>query len=180
MIDDARIDAILNAGVATTTLPSGLQVRGTLPDEVDIIRRGLVPPDLRVALLAEAKREAGIVDDEAVEAAGTGLFWLEVKAAAFIEDVRLADDEPWQARTVSIEQFRRMSPADRAHLRDLVQRRSEVAELEPFRDGRPGADGGEDGRALADEAERAPADPGRPGGVRPRRGAGAAAGARGS
>lgn len=163
---DDRLERILNAGVETTTLPSGLQLRGVRPSVEDLIQRRALPADLRQALADAADHVEDDDHDAAQENAAIGLEYLELRAAAFAREYRFADAEAWLPITITIEQLRRMSEEDRDHLRAFTQRRAEVAAFEPFRDVDRGADPRPHGEDVAHDPKPVAANPRRRRGVR--------------
>jgi hypothetical protein len=97
-------ERLLEGGLQTVTLPSGVRVRGVLPHVADLVRRRLIPQELMVALIAaEAREQRGEpLTPEEHDARVQDQY---IEAAAFVRAVEL-EDGTWERVSLTADDLR--------------------------------------------------------------------------
>ena len=105
------------AGQTTVLLPSGFSVRGVLPSPTEIIRRKLVPWQLRQAVQGMGGRKMSDLSEEQhaqlVEAR-------RYQVAAFIRELAAPGTEEFEPVELTVDDLAKMPPADTEALDDLM------------------------------------------------------------
>lgn len=109
-------DRLLNVGYREVLLPSGIRVRGVMPQLMDLVRRRMIPTDLMAKLISaeQAVRENRELTPEEFDARVSDQY---IEAAAFIRQIQ-AEDGTWENVTITPVEIRDggMDPRDREAL----------------------------------------------------------------
>jgi hypothetical protein len=108
-----------SAGLVELTLPSGFRVRGVLPAPSEVIRRKIVPGQLRAAVFAmSGKKLSELTEDEEAVLVDARRH----QAAAFLREIYDEQRKKWEPLTVTVDDLASGAypPADIEALDDLV------------------------------------------------------------
>lgn len=108
------------AGRTTLLLPSGFRVRGVLPSPTEVIRRKLVPWQLRQAVQSMGgKKMSQLTEDQHAELVEARRW----QASAFVQQIALPGSEGedgWEDVHLSVEDLGNLPPDDIEALDDLI------------------------------------------------------------
>ena len=120
------LEAWAGGGVHEVVLPSGLRVKGRIPESQDIVVGQLAPSTLITAAMALMGKP---LDELSDGERSTWVRWQRVLAANFIREVWDPATEQWQPATVTADMLETAPPEDTDALEDIVLRRQTPAQV---------------------------------------------------
>ena len=111
-------ELLLQAGQTEFLLPSGFRVRGVMPSPTEVIRRKLIPWQLRRAInsIGTGRKMSELSEDEHANLVEGRRY----QAAALIKELQAPGSDEWEPVSFSIEELATLPPDDLEALDDLI------------------------------------------------------------